>query len=258
MKRGKKMFIIILSTLGVLSLIIWGAIAYLGRSQTLSIKSIENPSGDLYLIHITKPSHQIWKAGAYAKFTLPDTSSTASKYEAKGEQTSRWLTIASTPDEDEILILTHNSGSNFKNTLTHLPAGSEIEMSWLDSSLTIKDTNKPLVCFASDVGISALRPLIKECAGKCPIVLNHFDKGVTIFDKEMKELAQKTSNFTYKTSNELSQSQVFLKRAIDEYGNQASYLITGQPDDVNEMKNFLKENGIDSKNIQVSSFRGLK
>ena len=118
-------------------------------------------------------------------------------------------------------------------------------MSWLDSSLTVKDTNKPLVCFASDVGISALRPLIKEWAGKCPIILNHFDKGVTIFDNEMKELAQKTPNFTYKTSEELSQSQ-------------ASYLITGQPDDVNEMKNFLKENGIDSKNIQVSSFRGLK
>ncbi|RSJ70236.1 hypothetical protein D8801_04965 [Streptococcus oralis] len=253
MKRGKKMFIIILSTLGVLSLITWATIAYLGRSQTLSIKSIENPSGDLYLIHITKPSHQIWKAGAYAKFTLPDTSS-----EAKGEQTSRWLTIASTPDEDEILILTHNSGSLFKETLTHLPAGSEIEMSWLDSSLTVKDMNQPLVCFASDVGISALRPLIKEWAGKCPIVLNHFDKGVTIFDKEMKELAQKTSNFTYKTSDEFFQSQEFLKRAIDEYGNQASYLITGQPDDVNEMKNFLKENGIDSKNIQVSSFRGLK
>ena len=258
MKRGKKMFIIILSTLGALCIITLGAIAYLGRSQTLSIKSIENPSGDLYLIHITKPSHQIWKVGAYAKFTLPDTSSTASKYEAKGEQTSRWLTIASTPDEDEILILTHNSGSNFKNTLTHLPAGSEIEMSWLDSSLTVKDTNKPLVCFASDVGISALRPLIKEWAGKCPIILNHFDKGVTIFDNEMKELAQKTPNFTYKTSDELSQSQEFLKRAIDEYGNQASYLITGQPDDVKEMTNFLKENGIDSNNIQVSSFRGLK
>ena len=259
MKRGKKMFIIILSTLGLLALITWGAIAYLGRSQTLSIKSIENPSGDLYLIHITKPSHQNWKAGAYAQFKLPDTLlSTTRKNEDKGNQSSRWLTIASTPDEDEILILTHNSGSHFKETLTHLPAGSEIEMSWLDSSLTFKDTNRPLVCFASDVGISALRPLIKEWAGKYPIILNHFDKGVTIFDKEMKELAQKTSNFTYKTSDDFSQSQEFLKRAIDEFGNQASYLITGQPDDVNEMKNFLKENGIDSKNIQVSSFRGLK
>ena len=43
----------------------------------------------------------------------PDTSSTTNKNEAKGEQTSRWITIASTPDEDEILILTHNSGSHF-------------------------------------------------------------------------------------------------------------------------------------------------
>ena len=110
----------------------------------------------------------------------------------------------------------------------------------------------------SFVGIAAMQPIVKEWAGKCPIILNHFDKGVTVFDKEMKELAQNTPNFTYKTSDELSQSQEFLKRAIDEYGNQASYLITGQPDDVNEMKNFLKENGIDSKNIQVSSFRGLK
>ena len=258
MKRGKKMFIIILSTLGLLALITWGAIAYLGRSQTLSIKSIENPRGDLYLIHITKPSRETWKAGAFAKFTLPDTSSAARKNEAKGEQSSRWLTIASTPDEDEILILTHNSGSHFKETLTHLPAGSEIEMSWMDSSLTVKDTNQPLVCFASDVGISTLRPLIKEWAGKAPIILNHFDKGVTIFDNEMKELAQKTSNFTYKTSDEFSQSQTFLKNAVVKYGNQAIYLLTGQPDDINEMKNFLKENGIDDKQIQTSMFRGLK
>lgn len=55
MKRGKKMFIIILTTLGVLGFISWGIITYLGRSQTLSIKSIENPSRDLYLVHITKP-----------------------------------------------------------------------------------------------------------------------------------------------------------------------------------------------------------
>ena len=87
MKRGKKMFIVSLSILGLLALITWGAIAYLGRSQKLSIKSIENPRGDLYFIHITKPSHQTWKAGAFAKFTLPDTSSATRKNEAKGDQT---------------------------------------------------------------------------------------------------------------------------------------------------------------------------
>ena len=258
MKRGKKMFIIILSTLGLLALITWGAIAYLGRSQTLSIKSIENPTGDLYLIHITKPSHQTWKAGAYAKFTLPDTSSASRKNEAKGEQTSRWLTIASTPEEDEILILTHNSGSHFKETLTHLPAGSKIEMSWLESSLSVKDNDQALVCFASDVGISTLRPVVKEWAGKRSIILNHLDKGVNIFDNELRELSKNNPNLTYKTSETFSQSQAFLKNSVVKYGNQAIYLLTGQPDDINEMKNFLKENGIDDNQIQTSMFRGLK
>lgn len=258
MKRGKKMFIIILTTLGVLGFISWGIITYLGRSQTLSIKSIENPSGDLYLVHITKPKNQIWKAGSYAQFKLPDSSFGPDKSPVKEDQTSRWLTLASTPDEDEILIVTHNSGSVFKETLTHLPASSKIEMSWLESSLSVKDNDQALVCFASDVGISTLRPVVKEWAGKRSIILNHLDKGVNIFDNELRELNKNNPNLTYKTSETFSQSQAFLKNAVVKYGNQAIYLLTGQPDDINEMKNFLKENGIDDKQIQTSMFRGLK
>ena len=53
---------------------------------------------------------------------------------------------------------------------------------------------------------------------KCPIILNHFDKGV-IFDNEMKELAQKHRILLIKLKENF-QSQEFVKRAIDEYGNQ--------------------------------------
>ena len=98
MKRGKKMFIIILTTLGVLGFISWGIITYLGRSQTLSIKSIENPSGDLYLVHITKPKNQIWKAGSYAQFKLPDSSFGPDKSPVKENQASRWLTLYMFPN----------------------------------------------------------------------------------------------------------------------------------------------------------------
>ncbi len=38
----------------------------------------------------------------------------------KEEKACRWLTIASTPQEEEILILTHDGGSLFKNNLTSL------------------------------------------------------------------------------------------------------------------------------------------
>lgn len=251
------MVIIVISILAATGLIAWGVIAYLGRGQTLSVKSIENPSGDLHVIRLAKPDNITWKAGSYAKITLPSTASGGEKNDHKGEQTSRWLSIASSPEDNEIIILTHNSGSPYKKALTSLPAGSQVKMSWLESSLSVTDGNEPLVCFASDVGISAMRPIVRQWAGKRPIMLYHLDKGVKVFDKELSELANKTANMTYETSANLSQSQERFKQAIDRHGNKAQYLVAGQSDDVKTMKKFLRDNAMHD-NVKSSTFRGLK
>ena len=251
------MVIIIISILVVMSLITWGVIAYLGRSQTLSVTSIENPRGDLHIIRLAKPANMTWKAGSYAKITLPSTASGGENNNHKGEQTSRWLSIASSPEDNEIIILTHNSGSPYKKALTSLPAGSQVKMSWLESSLSVTDGNEPLVCFASDVGISAMRPIVRQWAGKRPIVLYHLDKGVTVFNKELSELANKTANMTYETNASLSQSQEHFKKSIDTYGKKAQYLLAGQPDDVKTMKKLLRDNAM-YDNVKSSTFRGLK
>ncbi len=251
------MVIIVISILSATGLIAWGVIAYLGRGQTLSVTSIENPRGDLHVIRLAKPNNMTWKAGSYAKITLPSTASGGEKNDHTGEQTSRWLSIASSPEDNEIIILTHNSGSPYKKALTSLPAGSQIKMSWLESSLSVTDGNEPLVCFASDVGISAMRPIVRQWAGKRPIVLYHLDKGVTVFDKELSELANKTANVTYETNASLSLSQERFKKSIDTYGKKAQYLLAGQPDDVKAMKKFLQDNKM-YDNVKSSTFRGLK
>ena len=251
------MVIIVISILTVIGLATWGVIAYLGRGQTLSVKSIENPSGDLHVIRLAKPDTMTWKAGSNAKITLPSTASDGKKNDYTGDQTSRWLSIASSPEDNEIVIVTHNSGSPYKKALTSLPVGSKVEMSWLDSSLSVTDGNEPLVCFASDVGISAMRPIVRQWAGKRPIVLYHLDKGVRVFDKELSELANKTANMTYETIASLSQSQERFKQAIDRYGNKAQYLVAGQPDDVKTMKKLLGDNAMHD-NVKSSTFRGLK
>jgi hypothetical protein len=251
------MVIIVIAILAVIGLVTWGAIAYLGRGQTLSIKSIENPRGDLHVIRLAKPTNMTWNAGSYAKITLPSTSSGGKKNDHKDEQTSRWLSIASSPEDNEIIILTHNSGSPYKKALTSLPAGSQVKMSWLESSLSVTDGNEPLVCFASDVGISAMRPIVRQWAGKRPIVLYHLDKGVTVFDKELSELANKTANVTYETNASLSLSQERFKKSIDTYGKKAQYLLAGQPDDVKTMKKLLRDNAM-YDNVKSSTFRGLK
>ncbi|BBD43196.1 ferredoxin reductase domain-containing protein [Streptococcus anginosus] len=242
MKGRSKMLTIIVSILAVglfVCLIIWGTIVYFGGSQSLSVKRIENPSDDIHLIHLTKPKNMTWKAGSYAKIALPNVKESGQK--------NRWLTIASNPDENEILILTHNSGSLYKKTLTSLSAGSKVEMSWLYSNLSVKDGEEPLVCFASDVGIAATRPIIKKWAGKRSIVLSHLDKGVLVFDKELSQIAQKYSNLDYSKSANLSQSKKRLKHAAEQYGNKAIYLLAGHPGDTEAMKKFLEDKGIDSK-----------
>ena len=251
------MVIIVIFILVTTGLITWGVIAYLGRGQTLSVKSIENPRGDLHIIRLAKPDNMTWKAGSYAKITLPSTASGGKKNDYTGDQASRWLSIASSPEDNEIVILTHNSGSPYKKALTSLPVGSQVEMSWLDSSLSVKDGNEPLVCFASDVGISAMRPIVRQWAGKRPIMLYHLDKGVTVFNKELSELANKTANMTYETNASLSQSQEHFKKSIDTYGKKAQYLLAGQPDDVKTMKKLLRDNAM-YDNVKSSTFRGLK
>ena len=97
------MVIIVMSILAATGLIAWGVIAYLGRGQTLSVKSIENSSGDLHVIRLAKPDTMTWKAGSYAKITLPSTTFGGEKNDHKGEQTSRWLSIASSPEEMKLL-----------------------------------------------------------------------------------------------------------------------------------------------------------
>ena len=251
------MVIIVIAILVVIGIITWGIIAYLGSGQTLSVKSIENPRGDLYIIRLAKPTNMTWKAGSYTKITLPSAAD-GTKNNRTGDQTSRWLSIASSPEDNEIVIVTHNSGSPYKKTLTSLPAGSKVEMSWLGSSLLVTDGDAPLVCFASDVGISAMRPIVRQWASKRPIMLSHLDKGVTVFDKELSELANKTANVTYETNASLSLSQERFKKSIDTYGKKAQYLLAGQPDDVKAMKKLLTDKGIDSKNVKSSTFRGLK
>ena len=250
MKRGKKMLTIILITTVALGLITWGVFAFLGRSQTLSIKSIENASADLYVVRLEKPDNMTWEPGSYVKVTIPEVKDS--------KQNNRWLTIASNPDENEIVLLTRNSGSKFKQKLTNLQIGENVNVSWLDKNLEIVEGQEPIVCFTSDVGIAAIRPIVKEWSSKRPIILYHLDKGVMVFNKELKELSNNGKDFTYETIESMKQSQEKLKRVVDLYGNRAIYLLSGKPDDVDTMKNFLESAGINKEKIKIDSFKGLK
>ena len=214
MKRGRKMLTIIFIIAAILVVIMSGIFVFLGRSQTISVKSIDNVSDNLYVFRFEKPHNMSWNAGSYIKVTVPNI------------------------EENEIVLLTRNSGSKFKQELTNLKIGEKVDVSWLDKNLEVVDGQEPIVCFASDVGIAAIRPIIKEWSSKRSIILNHLDNGVRVFNKELTELSNKGQDFTYETSGSIEQSQDKLKKVVDKYGNRAIYLLSGKPDDVETMKIF--------------------
>lgn len=122
---------------------------------------------------------------------------------------------------------------------------------------TLFNNQKKIACEIPS--IAAMQPIVKEWAGKRSIVLSHLDKGVLVFDKELSQIAQKNGKLNYDRSNSLSQSKEKLKKAKDRYGNKATYLLVGQPNDVEAMKKFLVENkGIEIKQIKLDRFKGLK
>ena len=250
MKRGRKMLTIIFIIAVILVVIMSGIFVFLGRSQTIFVKSIDNVSDNLYVFRFEKPNNMSWKAGSYIKVTIPNIED--------NKENNRWLTIASNPDENEIVLLTHNSESKFKQKLTNLQIGEKVKVSWLDKNLEIVDGQEPIVCFASDVGIAAIRPIVKEWSSKRSIVLNHLDKGVMIFNKELTELSNKGQDFTYETSENIEQSKEKLKKVADIHGNRAIYLLSGQPNDVESVKKLLESAGVSKEKIKIDSFKGLK
>ena len=79
-----------------------------------------------------------------------------------------------------------------------------------------------------------------------------------VFNNELEDSAKNHANLSYESSSSLYQSQAYLNEAVERYGNDATYLLAGQPEDVNARKRCLKDKGIDKKRIKTSRFRGLK
>ena len=62
MKRGRKMLTIIFIIAAILVVIMSGIFVFLGRSQTISVKSIDNVSNNLYVFRYELECRFIYKS----------------------------------------------------------------------------------------------------------------------------------------------------------------------------------------------------
>ena len=145
--------------------------------------------------HFVKPAGFTYVAGQNVSLTLLD----LPEADAKGR--SRTLTLASAPNESELMIATRISGSAFKRALDALPMGGMVHMAGPNGDFTLHaDPARPAVLLAGGIGITPFLAMIRNAAhAKLPhrITLfysNRQPKDAAFLD-ELRRLEKSNLNF---------------------------------------------------------------
>jgi glycine betaine catabolism B len=99
-----------------------------------------------------------WIAGQYMSVELPHDN-------PDGKGTKRWFTVSSAPYEEFFQITTRVTDSSFKQALSNLPIGGELQL--LDTphgDFIWHDTGRPLVFVAAGIGITPFRSILRQRA----------------------------------------------------------------------------------------------
>lgn len=218
--------------------------------------------------YFERPSGFDFTAGQYVDVTL------ISPPETDADGSIRSFSLASTPAEDHLLIVTRIRDTAFKLTLHDLPVDTEVELEGPFGSFMLHENpSKPAIFFAGGIGIAPISSMIFQAAKErpqCPLYLfysNHHPKRA-VFLKALQELEKKTPNFRFiptmtgigRTHPSWSGETGFigpemLSRHLPNFQSPVCYL-AGPPRFVAAMWEMLKCAGLDEDDVRREEFVG--
>lgn len=121
--------------------------------------SRETLAGDVAIFRFEKPEGFQFVAGQYCLLTVPD----AGFHDEHGLR--RAFSLASSPLEKDLLIVTKLSGSAFKKTLAEMTPGTTVTLGQAMGSLVLPQaTTTPLAFLAGGIGITPFRSMCRFAA----------------------------------------------------------------------------------------------
>lgn len=219
-----------------------------------------------------KPRNFHFMAGQHIRMTLIDPAAT----DTKG--TSRFMSLASSPQDKKLVVVMRMSNSAFKRTLKNMSMGQHVQIQILlhapDTAFALPpETSRPLVFLTGGIGIAPIYSMITTAfkqKRKQPMVLLYSNHQVqdAVFIKELEKLAGKhpeliviptyTQESVPATNNgETGRiNQAMLKKYVKR-PMAATYFISGMPAMVSEMKTVLAQRGIPPAQIKAEVFEGF-
>lgn len=209
---------------------------------------------DYYTVKIAVDAKMRWNAGEFAMFTLKDKSIKGKKY--------RMFSVASLPRDGHILIgfRTGKNPSSFKEFIINEGVNMEIKIRGPFGAFRLRDDLKPVVLYASGVGITPIISLLKDIENHNGRAINvvYASSGFYLFKEEIDRIVKEHSNIKIVYTKTTEETQGELVKLATRLGNSAYYYNSGAPFVIKSVKALLRKNGIKNKNLINDSFSGYK
>lgn len=126
-------------------------------ARLVSLRRREHVAERTLALYFDKPAGFQFRAGQTIDVTLIDPP------ESDAEGNSRTFSIASAPEEPDIMVTTRMRGSAFKRVLSTMPLGTAVHVEGPMGSFTLHDNaTRPAVCLAGGIGITPFRSMIVD------------------------------------------------------------------------------------------------
>ncbi|MEK1403839.1 MAG: FAD-dependent oxidoreductase [Limosilactobacillus fermentum] len=222
-------------------------------SKLISVR----PLTDDYLeILLEIPAGFTWEAGQYMRLGLPTK-------EVTDQKKVRALSFASLPADGHILLGTrtrqHGEPSSFKANVQTLVPGEEIQILGPLGKFTLKDEDKPLVLFASGVGITPIRALVKELhdtKSDRPVEVVYVADGFHLYQEDFEKWAADMPNLTLTLLDHGKDAVAHLTELAEQKGNEVRYYLSGSPAIVESNHDLLVNAGVDEDLVEVDKLYG--
>lgn len=235
-----------------------------GTIYSTRLLAKEEVAHETVAFHLVKPDGFTFKAGQAVYLTLP----APREGDKKGRM--RTFSIASAPEDSDLMIATRMTASAFKRALAELQVGSSIELEGPYGDLTLHaDATRPAVFLAGGIGITLFRSMIREDLRRGPtrdLTLFYSNRSVqdAAFLSELQALARDNARFSLVTAisdamDWQGERGPIKREMIEKYiGALAGpvFYIAGPPAMVGAMAAMLQDAGVRPENIRAEAFLG--
>ena len=221
------------------------------KKSIVEVDSVENPFGDYYTVKM-KPVGDGWIPGEHGIFSLPGKQIEGKKWRA--------FSVASVPSEGYFMIGTRTGKepSSFKKQLIGMKKGDKVQVRGPFGWFKVQDSSTPIVLFASGVGITPVRALLKQLAKETSrgIHVIHAASDYHLFEDDLKDIAGSNDQISLHLTKEKEETQAKLKELASRFGNDAYYYVSGNGKVISSTKDLLINVNVKGNRIINDPFLG--